>query len=163
MCKRLFLAFTIAIASGVLTAASADTRTTWLVGGPHFFGVDIAEAANGDLILMVGSGTFGGGTITGGGTYTVQDAAGTIHGHGTFSATSFVSFVSYGSRDGVEGGQLVTNVHLVSVRGDIADGILTVNCLVGSPPPDAHEGVNLAISGGNNYNASVHGETLFVL
>ena len=169
MCKRLFFASTIAITSAVLAAASADA-TTWIVGGPHFFGVDIAEAANGNRILMVGTGTFTGtdssGTITGGGTYTIQNAAGAILGKGTFSATSLESFASYGGPDGVEGGKLITHVHLVSVMGDAADVVLTVTSLVGSPPPGNKECVNLDLSmsggNGNNYNSSVHGETLFV-
>jgi hypothetical protein len=135
-------------------------------GGSPFKGVDISQAANGDRILMRGTGTFNAGTssITGGGKYTVENAAGTILGHGLFTATAFVSFVSYGFvSPTVEGGLLVARVHLVSAAGGVADGRLDITCALGTPPAGAEEGIKLAIDGGTDYDKSIHGNTVFLI
>lgn len=43
------------------------------------------------------------------------------------------------------------------------DGILQVDCLVGSPPAGAKEGIRLAVPGVANFNREVSGETVFIL
>lgn len=194
MSARLLSVFTIAIATGLLAACgggannaitsgapsqvrqpasvgqtaitpSTPVTTNWVVGGPnpprdH----DIAQAANGDRVQMKGTGTFSGGTITGGGTYIVENAAGDIQGHGTFTATAFVSFVSFGFVSPIdEGGRLITGVHMVSASGDTADATLYVDCELGSPPPGITEGILLNVTGGTNYDTSIHGRTLFFI
>jgi hypothetical protein len=141
--------------------------------------VDIARASNGDRVVLQGSGTFSGcfaafgtnctvagGTITGGGKYAVENAAGSILGHGTFSVVSpFTSFVGFGppvAGASVEGGRLVTPVHLVSDTGGTATATLTVNCGLGDvtiSPFD--EGIFLNVSGGLNYDKSIRGFTIF--
>jgi hypothetical protein len=49
----------------------------------------------------------------------------------------------------------------VSLSGS-DDGVLTITCLLGTPPPSKKEGITLVLGQGGNFNASRSGETLFI-
>jgi hypothetical protein len=133
-----------------------------------------AEADNGDIVSVSGTGKFnlGSGKATGGGTFVHTDSDGVLIGSGSWTATSVASFTFYGCGTGglppnFCGGLLVLNVHLVGAGGAVAfDAVLKVDCLIGAAvPPDAVEGIRLDIPGAINFDETIFepsGLTLFV-
>ncbi len=132
---------------------------------------DVAKAANGDTLSIGGTGTFSveNEEATGGGTFVHMNSDGQVLASGTWTATEFVSFVSYGTDGGTfpanfEGGRVVLTVHLTpATGGDGFDGVLQITCLIGNPPLGAEEGITLAIQDGPNFSQTVSGFTLFML
>jgi hypothetical protein len=151
-------------------------------GEPAQTGAKATATAGGDHVRVVGTGTFNtaSGRATGGGIAVHTTASDGIVAFGTWTATSLVSFTSYGC--GVRGGEpapanfcggLATmKVHITGTAVDPlygyfeTDAILVVDCKVGTPPASAHEGIKLdARPNGPNFdmtNDSGHGETLFL-
>jgi hypothetical protein len=43
------------------------------------------------------------------------------------------------------------------------DRVITIICLVGSPPPGKDEGIKLVLGEGGNFNRSTSGVTLFII
>lgn len=134
-------------------------------GGPE--GPDVAKAQNGSTVTIVGVGSFNAGpdkAAGGSGTYAVKDAQGSTTSAGTWSVTGVLGFVSYGSAtaqglpDFLWGGQVKLAVHL----SNGADGVLTVFCLLGSPPAGKDEGITLVLGQGGNFTKPVNGETVFI-
>jgi hypothetical protein len=125
---------------------------------------DVSRAPNGDTIAIAGQGTLSihAKTVTGGGTFTHKAPDGTVRASGTWTATQLLSFNSYGTAPDVppafEGGFAVIRIHLSAGH----DGILQVNCTIGSPPPNKFEGVRLAVESALNFNEVVSGATLFI-
>jgi len=159
----------------ILADPSDDITRTYLLGTGILCGLpepdpcpDIAMADNGDTIEITGSGTFSihPKTVTGSGDFVHKNSAGTVLGSGTWAATKLLSFTSYGTStfDGVtiEGGKLVMRVHFIAASGIELDGILQVDCLVGSPPAGAVEGVRLNVQGLINFNKEVSGLTVYI-
>lgn len=174
--KRFLLAVAAALAVALAgsTTAFADSGARsydYLLGTSFLCGLapsacpDIARAPNGDTVTLAGSGTFDihAKSVTGGGTFIHKSAAGATLAGGTWTATELLAFHSYGTAAGLpstfEGGQALIRVHL-SVG---LDGILSVNCAIGAPPPSGQpEGVRLDVPGVINFNKQVSGFTLFI-
>ncbi|MGQ0797640.1 MAG: hypothetical protein ACT4OI_07250 [Methanobacteriota archaeon] len=169
----------LALASGSALAARGGTRT-YIAGTdplctitdvpPEVACPAIAMADNGDTIALTGFGTFNPTTRAagGGGTFLHKNAAGSVVGSGTWTATRVLGFHSYGTAvlagTLLEGGLLLLRVHLVGGGGAIQlDAVLQIDCLVGTPPAGAIEGVRLSVQGIDlNFNKEVQGLTVFI-
>jgi hypothetical protein len=85
---------------------------------------------------------------------------------GTWTATQIVSFVSYGTSSPFpstfEGGKAVISVHAMTTTGFEVDALLTVICLIGSPPAGVDEGIRFNVQNLINFNMPDGGNTLFV-
>lgn len=138
---------------------------------------DITKAANGDIVEITGAGTLSlhPKSVTGGGTFTHKNAAGTIIALGVFTATELLSFSDYGTDPAfppnVHGGLSIMRVHLTpSTGGAGVDAILEVDCAINQPGFNARnfdvhknpEGIRLAVQGGPNFNEHVDGFTVFI-
>ncbi len=155
------------------TAGGALLRAARSDGGEtaFYFSVGTKNTAttgafHGDSIVLFGSGTFGDGGVDGTGVFSISTGlpptSSNSVAHGTWTATQFVSFVSFGVANlRAEGGQLVIHVTLSFDDGSTVSGVtLTMICRVGltAPPPPA-EGVTL--SGPIVFDTSVTGITTF--
>jgi hypothetical protein len=184
----------VTIAAGLLIACRADTIAApsdspiaakvvdqnlsasygWHAGDaftPPLVPPDVAEAANGDRIILTGTGTL---TLhpksaTGGGTFTHTAAEGTVLATGTFTATELLSFESYGPSPllppFLNSGQALIRVALVPDGSTTSiDGILRVECVLpgGTFPGGKEEGINLLLPGLANFNHQISGATVFV-
>lgn len=166
--RRLLLAVAVvaglAVPSGTALATDANGNHetyVWVVGATT--PSDTAMAPDGSTISMKGHGTLNagpGGTATGGGTFKTSGGA-----SGMWHATDVQGFVSYGQRPGtpLTGGEAKLKVSLSNGQS----GVLTIVCLLGSPPPSKEEGIMLVLGGGvsTEYTKPVHdsGNTVFVL
>ncbi len=175
MRRRLVLVAVILVALGssLHARASADSGAAtyrYLIGTGLLCGLapsacpDVAMAPNGDTIVLTGSGTLSihPKSVTGGGTFVHKRGAATV-GSGTWTATQLLSFVGYGCGGaGLPanfcGGRAIIRVHLSAGL----DAILQVDCLIGTFPAGAIEGVRLAVPGALNFNKEVSGFTLFI-
>lgn len=166
------LLLTMSLANVVFADSGARTYT-WIAGAEPICSMigpgacpDVAKANNGDTVSIAGSGTFTihPDSVTGSGTFIHKDSAGNVKVSGTWTATQLVSFVSYGPSSfaglppGSEGGKAVIRVH-ASVG---VDAILTVICLLGSPPSGVDEGIKLNVQDIINFNTQTGGVTLFI-
>jgi hypothetical protein len=133
---------------------------------PDIEGPDVAIAVDGSTVTLTGAGTFTAGpsrSASGGGTYTLKNAAGETVGSGTWTVTGMLGFVSYGNAvpeglpDFPFGGEAKFQVSL----SNGSDGILTVFCLLGVPPAGKDEGVSLILGNGGNYTKQAGGQTVF--
>jgi hypothetical protein len=184
----------VTIAAGLLIACRADTIAApsdspiaakvvdqnlsasygWHAGDaftPPLVPPDVAEAANGDRIILTGTGTL---TLhpksaTGGGTFTHTTAEGTVLATGTFTATELLSFESYGPSPllppFLNSGQALIRVALLQDGSTTSiDGILRVECVLpgGTFPGGKEEGINLLLPGLANFNHQISGATVFV-
>jgi len=152
------------------------------LGEPMQTGAEATATVGGDHVRVVGSGTFNtaAGNATGGGTFVHTNAGDVIVGFGTWTATSLMSFTSYGC--GLRGGNPVpanfcgglatVKVHVSATlvnppAGHVeTDAILVVDCKLGTPPAGAHEGIKLdgrpLAPNFDMTNDSGNGETLFI-
>ena len=175
--KRRIVAFAtmLLLVSSVLAAGSASALSAKLdfhvadavIGA----GIGIAQlgaravADNGDIVSVVGAGTFnlGSGKTTGGGTFVHTTSGGGLVGSGTWTATGVEDFTFYGCGGDLPsnfcGGVLSLDVHLVAGGGAAEfDGVLRIDCLIGDFPASAVEGITLNIPGAINFD-----ETMFEL
>ncbi len=150
-----------AVGGNVVWADSAADNFTWII----FPGADVSAAATGDTVQMAGAGTlsFHPKTVAGGGTFTEKNAAGATIATGTWTALELLSFDDYGQTPGfpvptAHGGRALMRVHLSTG----ADAILEFVCALGNPPSGQHEGIQLAVDGGPNFNMIVAGATVFL-
>ncbi|MDP9274697.1 MAG: hypothetical protein M3O99_03765, partial [Chloroflexota bacterium] len=149
------------------------------LGEPTQTGAQATATVGGDHVRVVGSGTFNtaAGRATGGGTFVHTNASDVLVGFGTWTATSLVSFTSYGC--GIRGGEPVPanfcgglatmKVHISAtvvnppIGAVETDATLVVDCKLGTPPTTAHEGIKLdgrpAAPNFDITNDSPHGET----
>jgi hypothetical protein len=131
----------------------------WVVAG------DTAVAPDGSTIFIKGSGTLQAGPdggVTGGGTYSINGGP-----TQSWTATAVDGFVSYGTRlpgstfppPPATGGKATLRVSLKNGQS----GVLTIFCIIGSPPPSVGEGIHLILGGGvsNDYTDEGHGFTIF--
>jgi len=134
----------------------------------HPMGPDVATAPNGSTVSLVASGTFNAGpdkTASGGGTFTIKDPSGHTVASGALTINSVLGFVDYGNGTpegfpaSTHGGQGKFGVTLAGV----GDGVLTVFCLLGSPPPSKEEGITLILGNGMNFTEQTSGETVYIL
>jgi hypothetical protein len=145
--------------------ASSETATYQL----HMEAPQIAQAANGDIVSITGSGVFSvnPNTVSATGTFTSQSS-----GSGTWVATQLLDFQPYGCGiifgtpipPNLCGGKLMLRIVLTdSTSGQQFDGVLWVFCVIGpNPPNSAHEGALLDIVGVNNFNKIVSGDNVYV-
>ena len=147
-------------------------------GEPPQTGAMATATIGGDHVRVVGTGTFNtaSGRATGGGTFVHTTARDMIVGFGTWTATSLVSFTSYGCGIQVPanfcGGLATMKIHVSGTlvnppAGHVeVDATLVVDCLLGTPPATAREGIRLdgrpAAPNFDMTNQSEHGETLFL-
>jgi hypothetical protein len=123
----------------------------FVVGAPPVEGPDISTAPNGSTVTLSGTGSFKAGpdkTASGGGTYTIKDGAGTIVAAGAWTVAAILGFVDYGADPSdpmFHGGEAQFRVSL----SGIGEGVLTVECLISSPPPAGKdEGIRLVLGQG---------------
>jgi hypothetical protein len=159
------------------TALAADANGNhstyiWFVG---FHPPNTSMAPDGSTITMTGFGSMNAGpdkSVSGGGTYTTQNASGTTFG--TWTATQMLGFVSYGPatpQQSAEFGGLPTGSTGGEAKFEISlsngeAGVLTIHCLLGSPPAakTMMEGITLILGTGvgGEYTDIVSGETIFI-
>jgi hypothetical protein len=161
-----------------VSAASGANHATYryILGEQNaplpLFGPDVAMAPDGRTVGLTGDGFFNAGpnkSISGGGTYTIWAASGAVLASGRWTATTMLSFVSYGpaTPQGLPpiyiGGQVQLMVTLVGV----GSGQLNVNCTLGTPPPGhsdpaMEEGIDLRVGNGLTFNREVFGQNLII-
>ena len=165
-------------------ANAGGTHYGWFAGSGFIcafppFCPDVATAANGDTIEIVGEGTLSVNhkSVTGVGTY-FHDISGDGFGSGTWIATELLSFRPYGPNADVASGlpkeflsgEARIRVVLTKTAGDDttldgATAILTIGCLLGPPrsyPRGAFEGARLNVDGGPNFDTETERATLFI-
>ena len=168
--------FTYQLGTGFVSGVPPSDETA--VHGP-----DMSIAANGDTITITGTGriTFrqakGSNRISaagasGEGTFAHKAANGSLVASGTWTATELLDFQSYGDGSPQSlptnnfGGLALLRVHYLATAGpgtgSEGDALLWVDCLIGSPPADAVEGIRYAVPGAIDFNKQVSGETLLV-
>jgi hypothetical protein len=143
-------------AQGSARGDSATATYQYLIGVSGLETPDIARASNGDTISITGSGYLSvhPKSVNGGGNFTTSSGQA-----GTWVALDLLSFVSYGPvTQAAQGGEALIRIRLSSG----ADAILTIECLVGNPPPGKEEGIRVAVQGGPNFNEPVSGQNLFI-
>ena len=168
--RRLLVALAVAFglvgtSSGVALAANADENHAayvWVFGAFPAGSSDIAMAPDGSTVTLKGSGMLQagpGGSASGSGTYSLSSG-----GSGTWKVTGMLGFVSYGSgsAQGLPanffGGE--TRLHVLLSNG--SDGVLTITCVLGSPPAGHMEGVTLVLGQGGEFTMRDGGNTLFI-
>src|SRR6266508_2689206 len=158
--KRWSTVILVIVAAALLAPASSAPTTS---RGSYLVFVDdnVAATSNGDTVEVALEGIFNGATreASGEGTWT-SDALGS----GTFTLERLVAFQFYGcgfmGDPTLCGGRAVFAVHL-SGSAEL-DGLLEVNCQIGSPPPGTSEGTKLNVGSGFNFHRHVSGENVFV-
>jgi hypothetical protein len=133
----------------------------WVIGATT--PSDSAMAPDGSTIELTGHGTLTAGpgsTASGGGTFT--SSAG---GSGAWTATAVEGFVSYGPAGphfppGFTGGEAKLRVALSNGQ----TGVLTITCVLGSPPAGKMEGIHLVLGNGvsGEFTMSVEGNNVFI-
>lgn len=125
---------------------------------------DISGADNGDTVEIRGKGTLSTNpaSVSGGGTFTHKDSAGSVLESGSWTARTLISFVPYDSLaviglPNIFGGKAVIRVELSTGL----NAILTIDCAIFSPLGHT-EGVTLNIQDVINFNKEISGETLFI-
>ncbi len=165
--KKLLLAvvFVAGLAAAPSTALATDANGnhdtyTWIVA------TDTAMAPDGSTITIRGQGLLSAGPdhmAIGAGTFTTSGG-----GSGSWAATAVQGFVSYGPAGpepfplppGSTGGEAKLKVSL----NNGMSGVLTITCVLGSPPPSAMEGITLVLGAGVSaeYTMPAGGNTLFI-
>ena len=139
----------------------------FLAGVPPVAGPDLATAPNGSTLSLSGTGAFKGGpdkTASGGGSYMISDSAGNTVASGTWIVIGILGFVDYGNAtpQGLpatfHGGEAALAVNL----SGIGNGVLILECVLGSPPAGKEEGIKLILGQGLNFTQSTGGQTLFI-
>ena len=135
------------------------------------FSPDVAMASNGDRIVLTGTGTLSvfPKSVTGGGTFTHKNVAGTVLATGTWTAIELLTFQSYGASAALpptfRAGLAMIRVHLSpSAGGAGLDATLRISCRLPATdvPGGFEEGIRLAVDNAVNFNREVSGNTVFV-
>jgi len=142
---------------------------------------DVARAANGDEIRIVGHGQIDGrkGKAEGEGTFEHRDSAGTLVASGDWHVKELISFTDYGTDSMLpptfHGGTAVLRVRVHGhpqphKKGEDPKGkdkelsaTLVVDCGIGAFPTGLEEGSTVNIQGGPDFDHKVSGMTLFVI
>jgi hypothetical protein len=136
-------------------------------------------AANGDTVSIAGQGTIstgendnhGAGSATGHGTFVHKNSEGGVIAHGTWKATSLLSFTLYGSGSvqglpaNFQGGLATISITIRPAdapKGTVLHGVLAIDCVLGNPPATAKEGVTVTVPNIITFNTKVSGFTLFI-
>ena len=147
---------TLALASA---AAANDLTYSFTLNGPQ----SAADPNTGNTILVTGSGSFDtadSGTVIGSGSFTILNRSGAVVNRGTWKATSFVSFDSFGGfSSGLQGGVLKIIVTLSPNAGTPMPGVsMVVTCRIKAPPNTGAEGIIIG-----SFTETLAGHTLFHL
>ncbi len=124
-----------------------------------------ATAPDGSTVFIQGDGTFQApnGSASGGGPYTLKNAAGATVGSGTWTVDGVQNFVFYGrTASGIVAGESKLAVHLTGgpLAGD--DGTLTIWCVAGGlAPPAKSEGIALVLGQGGEFIETGFGPNFF--
>ncbi len=175
------LALLLVSGSASVHGATSTGTFQWEAGAGVVCGVeetacpDVAMASNGDTVTIRAQGNMNAGTgsASGGGSFEHRNAAGTLLGSGTLTAARLLAFQfwgcdGFGLPSNLCGGRAELAVHIVGHPASDPsatielDGILTVNCLLGSPPSGFDEGIRLNVKDLINFNKSVSGDTVFI-
>jgi hypothetical protein len=170
--------FILILVSGLLVLSpsqmeaqqKANHDTYQFVAGvvPIVEGPDTAVAPNGSTLTLTGSGMFKAGPnkgASGGGDYTITNSAGNTVASGMWTVTGILGFVDYGPATpqglpaSLHGGKAKLRVSLAGFD----NGVLTINCLLGTPPPSNEEGITLVLGQGGNFKTSTGGQTVFIV
>jgi len=152
----------IGLVLGQTSALASDANGNhdtyiWVVGATT--PSDTAIAPDGSTITMKGNGTLTAGpdnTASGGGTYSLSSG-----GIGTWTVTGVLGFVSYGPaapNSVLFGGETKLNISL----SDGATGVLTIFCVIGSPPPSKEEGITVILGAAGQFTKQDGGNTIFI-
>jgi hypothetical protein len=151
--------------AGATDANGNHATYAWIIGATT--PSDSATAPDGSVIELTGTGTLNAGpdhSASGGGTYSLTSAGSTTSG--TWTADSVQGFVSYGLAGpdfppGFAGGQARLKVTLDTG----ARGVLTITCVLGSPPAGKGEGITLVLGNGvsGEFTQSKEGNNIFIL
>jgi len=152
----------LATAPAMATDAKGNHASyAWVIGATT--PSDSAMAPDGSTIALTGQGTLTAGpgsTASGGGTFTTSAG-----GSGAWTATAVQGFVSYGSAGpdfppGFTGGEAKLRVALSNGQ----TGVLTIICVLGSPPAGKMEGIQLVLGSGvsGEYTMQVEGNNVFI-
>jgi hypothetical protein len=164
LCMLAFLALGLLLGlTGPAAARNANGNHNsylWVVGADPPF-TDTAIAPNGSTITMGGEGTLTAGpgkTATGGGTYSLSTGA-----SGRWSVTGVQGFVSYGEAipqglPGAFGGETKLKISL----DNGATGVLTITCLLGTPPASKMEGISVILGSGGQFTKADGGDNIFL-
>ena len=143
---------------GVAQATATGTTYGFNLTGPNF----AENSGNGDVIRVTGSGTFNPSmvTATGSGSFTHRHSDGALVAKGTWVATGFTGFTSYGGpSNGFQGGSVRIVVRLFPSGGGSVPGVaMTVTCHVGTVPGGAPEEGTMV--DGLGFTESIGGFTL---
>ncbi len=126
---------------------------------------DKASADNGDVVTVIGTGTFdvAGKSATGGGTFVHKTSGGTVVGSGTWTASGLLDFQSYGTGAPFPptffGGRVALTASLTPTASPSVHlpAILQIECLIGKTPSGAVEGIRLNVQDVINFNKTVEG------
>jgi hypothetical protein len=158
-----YLSFTaLAAMLSILTlaslAAANDLTYSFTLNGPQAAG----DPNTGNTILVTGSGSFdpSAGTVIGSGSFTTFTSGGAVVSRGTWKATSFISFDSFGGfSPGLQGGVLNITVTLSPNAGTPVTGVsMAVTCRIKAPPNTGAEGIIIG-----SFTNTLAGHTLFHL
>lgn len=154
----------VGVMAGQTSALASDANGNhdtymWIVGATT--PSDTAIAPDGSTITMKGDGTLTAGpgnAASGGGTYSLSRG-----GSGTWMATGVQGFVSYGPAapplpSFLFGGEAKLNISL----SNGATGVLTIFCVLGSPPPSKEEGITVILGAGGQFTEQAGGNTIFI-
>src|SRR5207248_5961626 len=158
----------ISVLFGISTQQSAFASSATETYQLHMEAPQVAQAANGEMVSITGSGAYSVNpkTVSATGTFTSPSS-----GNGTWVATQLLDFQPYGCGiifgtpipPNLCGGKLILRVVLTdSTSGQQFAGILWVFCLIGTPPSSAEEGARLDIIGVNNFNRIISGGNVYV-
>jgi hypothetical protein len=124
-----------------------------------------ARADNGDVVTIIGTGTFdfAAKSATGGGTFVHKTSSGAVVGSGTWAAIGVLDFQSYGNAvpQGLPptffGGRVMLTTLLTPSANPSAHlpAILQIECALGKVPGGAVEGVRLNVQDVINFNKTV--------
>jgi hypothetical protein len=136
------------------------------------FSPDVAQAPDGDRVVIRGTGTLGihPKSVSGGGTFTHLSPTGAVRGTGTFTAVELLSFVSYGTSPSTppsfnSGKALIRVLVFPGGAGSGIDAILRIECMLPGAedvPNALVEGINLNVAGVANFQQQVSGATVFI-
>jgi len=132
---------------------------------------NVAQDSAGDTLAVTGEGSFSvhAKSASGGGDFTFTSADGSTFS-GTWSVNGLVSFQPYGCGmvfgtplpPDLCGGRLALDVTATTPFGP-RRALLTIFCVIGTPPPSVEEGINAAIPGVGDFNRQTGGMNVYVL
>src|SRR5229473_8673192 len=152
------LAAMLSILALAAPASANDLTYSFTLDGPQ----TAEDPVSRNTIRVTGSGSFdaSAGSVIGSGSFAILNSGGAVVSRGTWKATAFVSFDSFGGfNPGTQGGMLNINVTFSPNVGAPPTGVsMTVTCRVKAPPNTGAEGITIG-----SFTETIAGHTLFHL